>query len=93
MLCFAHWNDAPEIKIIVGWSMIGFIGILLVINLGIILFNMGNTIKLILIKYFRIIARFCSKKISILCENCLGKSFNNPDSVKELIEAEKEKLR
>ena len=57
MLCFAHWNDAPEIKIIVGWSMIGFIGILLVINLGIILFNMGNTIKLILIKYFRIIAR------------------------------------
>lgn len=35
--------------------MIGFIGLMLIINLVPILYNIGKTLKLILIKYFKII--------------------------------------
>jgi len=59
MFCFAYWSDKPEIKILIGWSMIGFVGILLILNLGPILLNNGKTLKLILIKYFKIIQRLC----------------------------------
>ena len=43
--------------------MIAFILVMLAINLGPILFYMGKQIKLIIVKYFRIIARWFIKTL------------------------------
>ena len=41
--------------------MIAFVSTMLAINLGPILFYMGKQIKLLAIKYFRVIARYLEK--------------------------------
>lgn len=53
--------------------MIGFIGLMLIINLVPILYNIGKTLKLILIKYFKIIT-ILFLKLKIIKECCVGKS-------------------
>jgi hypothetical protein len=47
--------------------MIAFVSAMLAVNLGIVLFYMGKQIKLLAIKYFRIIARWF--KITLLSDS------------------------
>ena len=54
--------------------MIGFILAMLAINYGPILYFIGKTLKLILIKYFRILAKFTLKLWEKFLDRWLGKS-------------------
>ena len=63
MFLYTYWVDDKDFQTIVGWSMIIFVTAMLVINLGPILYYMGKQIKLIAIKYFRIIARQVTKTL------------------------------
>ena len=63
MFLFTYWVDDKKFKNAIGWSMIAFVLAMLAVNLGPILFFMGKQIKLIIIKYFRIIRRWFIKTL------------------------------
>ena len=59
---FTQLVDDSQVKVAIGWSMISFICMMLTSNLGPIIFDLGNSIRLCLIKLYRIVMRWFIKK-------------------------------